>query len=104
MMMEWQPIETAPEGQTVLATYQNSHKKWRTIKAVRYDKFSREISGADDLEQDYDEESDGYYWQAGWYEIIENWDDYTHIVVNIIPTHWMQLPSPPTDGMVADKP
>jgi len=92
---QWQPIETAPERQTVLATYQNSHKKWRTIKAVRYDKFSREITSADDLEQDYDEEYVGYYWNPGWYEIIENWDDYTHIVVGFVPSHWMPLPAPP---------
>jgi len=45
---------------------------------------------------EYDETTDTYYWAAGWYECIDNWDDYSHVAVSEgAVTHWMQMPDAP---------
>lgn len=53
--------------------------------------------GADsDMDLEYDEAEDEYYVPEGWFERIENWDDYTDIAVcDFTITHWMPLPEPP---------
>ena len=53
--------------------------------------------GADeDLALIYDETEDEFYVPEGWFERIENWDDYTDVAVgDYIVTHWMPLPEPP---------
>ena len=34
--------------------------------------------------------------EAGWYESIDNWDEYTQVsIYQGEPTHWMPLPDPP---------
>ena len=45
----------------------------------------------DDLEI-YDEKEDTYYAKDGWYEVIENWDDYSNIAINAEVTAWKELP------------
>lgn len=42
----------------------------------------------------YDESEDLYYVKSGWYEIVENYDEYTHIYINAGVTAWMPLPKP----------
>lgn len=33
---------------------------------------------------------------GGWYECIDNWDEYSQVAINEgEPTHWMPLPTPP---------
>ncbi len=33
---------------------------------------------------------------GGWYECINNWDDYTEVAIHEgEPSHWMPLPAPP---------
>lgn len=50
----------------------------------------------DDMALEYDEAIDEYYVPEGWFERIENWDDYTDIAVgDYIVTHWMPLPEGP---------
>ena len=94
-MSEWQPIETAPSERNVLAFYKNDLGNGRTVKAVRYEQFQREYDhDSDELIADYSEDRDAYFWPAGWYEVIENWDDYAHLAMPR-PTHWMPLPAPP---------
>jgi hypothetical protein len=42
---------------------------------------------------DYVEEEDEYYVKEGWYETIENWDDYTEVYVNDYKViAWQPLP------------
>ena len=55
--------------------------------------------GADsDMDLEYDEAEDEYYVPEGWFERIENWDDYTDIAVcDFTITHWMPLPEPPEE-------
>jgi len=76
-----------------LAHYFNSHGKSRTVCARWIPaKFESGDSETDDF-LEYDEDADVFYWPEGWYEVIENWDDYGSIVINEGQvTHWRPLP------------
>lgn len=53
----------------------------------------------DDMALEYDEEEDEFYVPEGWFERIENWDDYTDVAVgDYIVTHWRPPPEPPKKG------
>jgi len=90
--------ERLPEpGKKVLAYYLNSLGKSRTILA---EWVPAKTKADDDLTDgdfaEYDEETDEYYWPEGWYEAIENWDDYGAVFVNEGEiTHWQPLPRGP---------
>lgn len=66
--------------------------RWIAAHSMLSDDF-----GADsDMDLEYDEAEDEYYVPEGWFERIENWDDYTDIAVcDFTITHWMPLPEPP---------
>lgn len=51
----------------------------------------------DDIELDYDEETDEYYLPEGWWEVIRNWDEYGFVGIADFVTHWMLLPEPPKE-------
>lgn len=51
----------------------------------------------DDIETEYDEETDEYYLPEGWWEVIKNWDDYSCVAIGDFVTHWMPLPEPPKE-------
>lgn len=82
----WQPIATAPKtGRKVILFYRNRNNLPRTVMA-RW------------LTDEQAAETDGYDvgLEAGWYECIDNWDDYTEVAIyEGEPTHWMPLPSAP---------
>ncbi len=63
------------------------------LYAEKYKKLAHGID--DDCVTDYNEEDDEYYISEGWYERINNWDDYDFIAINDTVTHWMPLPEPP---------
>lgn len=52
----------------------------------------------EDIETEYDEETDEYYMPEGWWEVIKNWDDYSFVAIADFVTHWMPLPEPPKEG------
>lgn len=52
----------------------------------------------DDIELDYDEETDEYYLPEGWWEVIMNWDEYGFVGIEDFVTHWMPMPEPPQEG------
>lgn len=91
--------ERLPEPNTkVLAHYFNDHGKGRTICAIWVPAKSRsdDADFADDDFTEYDEEDDKFYWPEGWYEAIENWDDFGWIKVyegEVI--YWQPLPAWP---------
>lgn len=86
-----------PPGVTVLACYRNGDGKLRRIRAEYIAAHSR---SADDLDPDcetvYDEATDTNYWPEGWYEVIDNWGDYSHVLVTEgVVGHWTYLPAGP---------
>lgn len=93
----WRPIAEAPAGQIVLVGYRNRSSKERTIRAEFISKFSREHTEDCALDPDYSEDDDAFYWPEGWYERIESWDDFTHVVMYCTPLHFRPLPKGPTD-------
>jgi len=103
-MSEWISVEERlPEsGENVLAYYTNSFSKGRRIRAEYVAPKSREAEWecADPDTQcvEHDEESDCFYLTAGWYELMDNWDEYSSIAVTEgVITHWMPLPPPPSE-------
>lgn len=52
----------------------------------------------DEINCEYDEETDEYYLKEGWYEVIRNWDEYSSVVIGDFVTHWMPLPESPEEG------
>ena len=84
-------------GEKVLATFENSHGKRRTICGHLVPRWTIE-SDCDDAYDEYSEEKDAYYLREGWYENIENWGDFSSVYVcDGEVTHWMPLPKPPTE-------
>lgn len=95
--MNWQPIETAPHMTAILIFYQRHYHDRAfgiIVKGIYYDKFA--IESMED-ESIYDEKTDDYYVPEGWYEMIDNWDDYDicKLYPKNKPTHWMPLPNHP---------
>ena len=95
--MEWiAATDSKPSaGQKVIASYVNSSGKRRTVIA-RWVAAKTEESNENSDIGEYDEATDAYYDPEGWYECIDNWDDFTAIVINEGEvTHWMPRPAPP---------
>jgi hypothetical protein len=60
------------------------------------ERFKEECYSADDeCVTEYNEETDEYYLHEGWYEEINNWDEYSSIAIDDTVTHWMPLPEAP---------
>jgi Protein of unknown function (DUF551) len=84
----WHPIATAPmTGKKVILFYLNRNKLPRTVMA-------RWLTDEDATEMDNDDVG----LKRGWYECIDNWDDYTLVAIHEgEPSHWMPIPAPPSD-------
>jgi hypothetical protein len=98
----WIPVsERLPDiGSTVIAYYLNSYGKGRTIRAQHVEAWTIEAEDVADVDTDcveYSEQDDCYYLLQGWYECIDNWDEYYRVAVTGGPiTHWMPLPAAPS--------
>lgn len=94
---KWVSIaESMPEpGRKVLATYKNNHGKRRIIIASHLPTLFAECECEYDCNCEYDEKSDESFYPEGWYEQIENWDDFSSVMVDEEITHWMPLPTSP---------
>jgi hypothetical protein len=100
MIMEWKNAfeEMPPPNVPVLAfipSYGGGDKS-RRIRAKCAPAKTLEVS--DDADGgEYDEATDTFYCEAGWYETNEYED--THWSVGDRVTHWMPLPPPPNEGV-----
>lgn len=96
---EWYDIASKglPEsGVNVLAAYVNCAGKWQVVKALWVAKNS-EIASTEDENSEYDEEKDDYFIPEGWYECVNNWDEYASFkITEGAVTHWRLLPNAPT--------
>lgn len=83
----WMPIESAPmTGRKVILFYVNRSSRPRTVMA-------RWLTD----EQAAETDGDGVGLEGGWYECIDNWDNYTEVAIHEgEPSHWMPLPPPPS--------
>lgn len=96
----WLPIESAPKGVAVLIHYKNRLGKSRVIKARYIERFTEE-AGHDCEEgvDEYDEANDRYTYTQGWWEMIDNWDEYGFVMVHEgQPDMWHPIPTPPDSG------
>ena len=92
----WQPIETAPSGKAVLIHYRNPLGNSRVIKARHIQRFTEESNDEGMGVDEYDEANDRYTYVEGWWEMLDNWDEYSIVkVCSGTPTHWHPLPAPP---------
>jgi hypothetical protein len=97
MNNEWHSADTKPDpGKKVLVHYRNELGKDRIVVGFWVPDRWKEATSDDELDCVYDEETDTDFWPEGWYEAIDNWDDYSAVVINHPVLHWMPLPSLPT--------
>lgn len=100
-MSSWISVtdQLPPSGKSVLASYRNgSHgfDDWNHVIRARYIGECMQESDCDDDEAEYSEEHDSYFTTAGWYESINNWDEFSCVsVTDGDVTHWMPLPTAP---------
>jgi hypothetical protein len=97
-MSEWIRVkDKLPDGK-VIACYKNRSGKVRRIMAEYFHRYTIESSMDDGVEDEYCEDNDNYYIVEGWYEIIDNWEDWGSVrVTEGEVTHWMPLPEPPKE-------
>lgn len=61
------------------------------------EKYSTPTQFYEDIDADYNEDTDEYYFPEGWWEVIKNWDDYSCVAIEDKVTHWQPLPQPPKE-------
>ena len=100
--LTWRPASELPEeGQIVIATYLNCYGKRRRVRAVYIRQYEEEAGDDDEDVMEYSDEKDEYYLKEGWYELIDNWLDYSLVaIVEGIVDYWM--PMPPAPGTLPD--
>jgi hypothetical protein len=97
----WMPVaEALPKtGVKVLACYRNRLGNLRRIRAMWTAAKTEEADSDAEACYEYDEAADTYYVTEGWYECIDNWDNFSSVAVTEGEvTHWMPLPQPPIEA------
>jgi len=83
---QWRPISEAPkDGKKIILRYLNRNN------------FERHVFGCWlTQEQAEEHDADGVGLEAGWYECIENWPDYTEVTIHEgEPSRWLPLDALP---------
>jgi hypothetical protein len=94
--MTWTPATTKPaSSQIVLAAYRNDQGNPRIVRAVWVAANTVESLTDDEGVGVYCEANDTYYLAEGWWEQIDNWDDYGQVLIHHEFTHWMPMPEGP---------
>ena len=88
--------ELPEESHIVLASYTNACGKRRHVRAEYVPRFTQEFFDCDDYNEgsyEYREEEDTYYLKEGWYELIDNWGDFTSVlIVEGVVDKWLPIP------------
>lgn len=90
----WISVKDTLPTRKCLAYYINILGNSRIVCA-KYTQQYTEEADSDDGWLEYNEANDTYYYPAGWYEMIDNWDDFAFVTIDRQVTHWMPLPAPP---------
>jgi hypothetical protein len=100
----WTPVaEAMPKsGVIVLAYYTNVLGEPRRIRAQWVAAQTQEAD-CESENCEYDEGTDTYWTPEGWYECIDNWDEYSSVFVSEKITHWMPLPPGPDEAAIWSK-
>ncbi len=69
-------------GVSVLACQRYQNGRETIIRAAWIAAKTEEASYSDDDIGEYDEDTDNYYLPEGWYEKIDNWEEYTSVMVS----------------------
>ena len=94
----WIPVtERLPENDVHVLLSCNCGAGAYVCDGFRTEKYSTPTQFYEDIDADYDEETDEYYFPEGWWEVIKNWDDYSCVAIDDKVTHWMPLPQPPKE-------
>lgn len=96
----WTPVTESlpPTGKPVLVCYRNSHGNLRRVRAC-WIAENTQIADDDSESSVYNEQDDMFYDPPGWYEQMDNWDEYSGIVIHEgTPSHWCDLPEAPEDA------
>jgi hypothetical protein len=92
--------EMPKSNKPVFIFYRNALGNGRTVKGFYCGHHERSTEDYEEFEEggDWSEDGETKYWPAGWYESIENWEDYSAVAIyEGVPTHWCHLlPEPPT--------
>lgn len=101
---EWISVSERMPDKACLVFYTNKLGNPRIVKAKYTPRFTDEAHGdCTDEWCEYSEEHDEYFYPEGWYECIDNWDDYAFVTINdATVTHWMPLPEYPTKSTGED--
>ena len=98
----WTSVKDAmpKSGVTVLVCYRNSLGNIRRIRAKWTAAKTVEANAEYDWGE-HDEETGTYWTPEGWYECIDNWDEFSSIMVSEGEiTHWMPLPLAPDEEIL----
>ena len=101
----WTSVKAAmpQSGVTVLAYYKNRNGFERRIRA-KWTAAKTVESNSEFGWGEYDEATDSYWTPEGWYECVDNWDEFSAIMVSEGEvTHWMPLPPAPQDQAMKEQ-
>lgn len=102
----WIPVEDGlpTPNEKVLVSFREKirwskeDERWRKGKCTaiyipQYTIKSEDLwTDCDESLEEYNEKADTLYVKEGWYEVIEHWDDYTHVAINCEVVAWQPLP------------
>ena len=63
--------------------------------AQHFEAMKEECNCEDDCDCQYSKEKDNFYYPEGWYEVVENWDEWSFINIYDEVTDWKTLPDSP---------
>ena len=93
---QWISVADSLPEKYCLAVYETPSGKQRIIRAMYVAKFTVEAQG-DDCYSEINDENDIEYLREGWYELIDNWGEYSSVnVCEGVVTHWQPLPPLPS--------